>query len=158
MRRSGFTMIELIFVIVILGILASVAIPKLAATRDDAKMAGAATEINVAVSEIAAFYAASGDFNLTVPTIMSNSFAGANWNINPAVNQAVGTASAIYQVNNNAVDCIRIDFGGADINVTYDANLDGDYSNDGLNSPICDNIKRIVAETNTTVGGNTVTF
>jgi general secretion pathway protein G len=36
MQRSGFTMIELIFVIVILGILASVAIPRLAATRDDA--------------------------------------------------------------------------------------------------------------------------
>jgi len=158
MRRSGFTMIELIFVIVILGILASVAIPKLAATRDDAKMAGAATEINVAISEIASFYAASGDFNLTVPTVMSNSFAGANWDVNPATNQAVGIANAIYQLENGAVDCIRIDFGGTDINVTYDTNLDGDYTNDAQNSPICDNIKQLVAETNTTVGGNTVTF
>lgn len=36
MRRSAFTMIELVFVIVVLGILAAVAIPKFSATRDDA--------------------------------------------------------------------------------------------------------------------------
>ena len=36
MRKSAFTMIELIFVIVVLGILASIAVPRFAATRDDA--------------------------------------------------------------------------------------------------------------------------
>ena len=37
--KNGFTMIELVFVIVVLGILAAVAIPRLAATRDDAHIA-----------------------------------------------------------------------------------------------------------------------
>ena len=36
MKRAGFTMIELIFVIVILGILASVAIPKLVGVKESA--------------------------------------------------------------------------------------------------------------------------
>ena len=36
MLNKAFTMIELVFVIVVLGILAAVAIPRLAATRDDA--------------------------------------------------------------------------------------------------------------------------
>ncbi len=34
--KKAFTMIELIFVIVVIGILSAIAIPKLAATRDDA--------------------------------------------------------------------------------------------------------------------------
>ena len=37
--KHAFTMIELVFVIVVLGILAGVAVPKLAATRDDATIA-----------------------------------------------------------------------------------------------------------------------
>ncbi|ABS52279.1 prepilin-type N-terminal cleavage/methylation domain-containing protein [Campylobacter hominis] len=37
--KKAFTMIELIFVIVVLGILAGIAVPRLAATRDDATIA-----------------------------------------------------------------------------------------------------------------------
>ena len=60
--KKGFTMIELIFVIVILGVLASVAIPRLAATRDDAEVAKAATNLTTAVSDITAYYTAKGNF------------------------------------------------------------------------------------------------
>ena len=45
MRRNAFTMIELIFVIVVLGILAAVAIPKFSATRDDALIAKGRADI-----------------------------------------------------------------------------------------------------------------
>ena len=60
--RKGFTMIELIFVIVILGVLASVAIPRLAATRDDAEVAKAATNLTTAISDLTAYYTAKGSF------------------------------------------------------------------------------------------------
>jgi len=36
--KKAFTMIELIFVIVVIGILSAIAVPKLAATRDDAQI------------------------------------------------------------------------------------------------------------------------
>ena len=64
MKRAGFTMIELIFVIVILGILAAVAIPKLAATRDDAKIAKGASAVSTVVSDIGAYYTAHGTVGL----------------------------------------------------------------------------------------------
>ncbi len=43
--KYAFTMIELVFIIVVLGILASIAIPKLAVTRDDAKISKARADI-----------------------------------------------------------------------------------------------------------------
>ncbi len=58
--KKGFTMIELIFVIVILGILAAVAVPKLAATRDDAEIAKTATNIVTIISDLGSYYTAKG--------------------------------------------------------------------------------------------------
>jgi len=43
--KKAFTMIELVFVIVVIGILATIAIPKFAATRDDATLTKAKTTV-----------------------------------------------------------------------------------------------------------------
>ncbi len=58
-------MIELIFVIVIIGILAAVAIPKLSATRDDAKVAEEVTNLSTCISVLGGKYTATGELSAT---------------------------------------------------------------------------------------------
>jgi len=54
-------MIELIFVIVIIGILAAVAVPRLAATRDDAEVSRALADLSTCIKDIGALATAVRD-------------------------------------------------------------------------------------------------
>ena len=114
--KKAFTMIELIFVIVILGVLAAVAIPKLSATRDDARVAKMIQSISLAVGEIAAQTVSQGTVESDL-SLMSN-----------AIDSLVSSNEATLDIPNKAVDfkmgvtadCIRIEVveGGGDANLT----------------------------------------
>ena len=58
--KKAFTMIELIFVIVVIGVLAAIAIPRISATRDDAALAKSMTDIAVAIQDINTYYISEG--------------------------------------------------------------------------------------------------
>ena len=97
--KKGFTMIELIFVIVILGILASVAIPRLAATREDAEISAAVANLRTLVSDATAYYTAKGEFG------------SAKWNeitnvpLNGATNTVTNTGAKLKA---GGKDCIGV--------------------------------------------------
>ena len=60
----AFTMIELIFVIVIIGILAAVAIPRLQASRDEAWAVAMATQIKSTINDVINHVTTTGDTHI----------------------------------------------------------------------------------------------
>ncbi|MCZ6156723.1 type II secretion system protein [Campylobacter ureolyticus] len=82
MNKKAFTMIELVFVIVILGILAGVAIPRLSVTRDDATTAKMRADVSSIRSGIAlqkSKYMMEGNISgwrNNIKTLVGNNFSG----------------------------------------------------------------------------------
>ncbi|WP_324735900.1 type II secretion system protein [Helicobacter mesocricetorum] len=93
-NKKAFTMLELIFILVILGILAAVAIPKISASRDDAKLVALKSDINTLKSSFPAYFLSQGQGTFNTAITLS----GSNWDI--------GDYKISTRLNNNAIPCI----------------------------------------------------
>ena len=101
--KKGFTMIELIFVIVILVILASVAIPRLAGTRADAEVATTVANLRTIISEAGSQYVAHGNFDVKWRDLTNVPLNNAD--------AIVGNAGGTATLEVGGKDCLQIGIG-----------------------------------------------
>lgn len=147
--RKSFTMMELIFVIVIVGMLAAIAIPKLLATRDDAKTSALTTQIKAATKEIISYYTSQGgEVNFSkIPTtsqIVLNELINRGW-----VHIESDTKAVFYSDRTNHKICLTYKTNGSSIWLEH---------NTSNNSTLCDDIKKVIKEANYSVLGSVVNF
>jgi len=148
MRKLGFTMIELIFVIVILGILAAVAIPKLNATRTDAKVSAIATQVQSAVSEIPQYVTAHGGA-ANSKALKEESQVIKQLITQDKAKEIGGNEHNVTVYGDDKKGCVRLE--------TNDTSLIVE-TNKSATGPICTGIKNIVKDMNYTVTGSSVTY
>jgi len=106
--RKSFTMLELIFVIVVIGILAGIAIPKLWVTRDDAifvKVKSQVSSIRASISNAYSKNIISG--NNTCPSLEKST-----------TDNTLFENILTYPIEKNS-GSIKWDGNGSDYNVTY---------------------------------------
>lgn len=76
--KSAFSLLELIFVIVILGIIASFAVPKFMDTKDNALVSTIKRDVNTAINSIQSYYLINQKIEKITDTMNLND---TNWNI-----------------------------------------------------------------------------
>ncbi len=91
--KNAFSLLELIFVIVVIGILASIAIPKLMDTRNDALVSSIKQDLNSLTTSVQTYYMLNGKIDNISDAITLNSTL---WEVDGL--------KAIFKDNEN--DCI----------------------------------------------------
>ena len=74
--KSGFTLIEIILVVVIIGILAGIGLPKLGGKSDQAKIAQAQGNISMLEVAIQEYEILNGDYPTTLDGLLDESKGG----------------------------------------------------------------------------------
>jgi prepilin-type N-terminal cleavage/methylation domain-containing protein len=150
--KSAFTMLELIFVIVIIGVLSSVALPRLSATRDDAKVSVLAKAIQSIKSEISTAIIATNQVPTTTAQMKSISNTMSDLPNFVIVNDKVIN---IIDTDNSSEVCKVLT-----IDDSNSSNVKLLLSNGLGRSSICKGLQKLIPDNNIgfTIAGNIVNY
>lgn len=130
--RNAFSMIELVFVIVIIGIIAAIAIPKLSVTRSDAQYVAVQSDIQTILSALQA-KSLTEDID---PSALSGDFIMDAAGLNPT--RWIPAANGVRLAKDGSVDsannCVLIDFTANTLDVKIDK---------AITSPLCQKLAKI---------------
>ncbi len=77
--KKGFSVLEIIFAIVILGVIASIAVPKLLSSKNDASLSSIKQDIRTTTTAIQSYYMVNGSISKISDAVTLNS---STWTIN----------------------------------------------------------------------------
>ena len=145
--KHAFTMIELIFAIVIIGILAAVAVPRFMATRDDAYVSAVAKAITDGTDEVAAYALARGTPSSDLPAMSQ------------VIKSLIRQNKAVFNNNvlsikmNTIQDCVKLTVWSSE----RDMNLTLSYGDPG-GDRLCLDLQKIIeaADYSMAISGQTV--
>jgi len=146
MKKNAFSMIELVFVIVVLGILAAIAVPKMSATRTDAQITKGRADVSAIRSSIVSerqtrIIKGDSDWINSLSSSTTTLFDGNGTSSLLMYGITADTTDGHWRTTSSSFPYKNYKFkvGGSDCAFTYD-NGDGKFTLDNGQDDICSNL------------------
>ena len=139
-NSSAFTMVELIFVVVIIAIIAAVSLPRLTATKDDAISVSIKNDISNTATAVVSTYNSIDNFNDISKAILLDE---TRWTKTLNTNGTEHLAYTFTTKENNK-ECVRMEIDDANVSRSFQVLVASNLKDiTGNNSRICAKIRRV---------------